>query len=174
MTTTMELILAPALRTRGYTEKLLVGIGADQAARKPRVGGAIIDTNHPAFIMGHLGLYLARLMTITGQDPAPVAAPAEWEALFKAGAECCDDPEGAVYPAFGALTSHYFSATERAIATLRTLPDSILLQPTPDEKARQNFPFVGVLVNFLLNNHVMMHMGQISVWRRCMGMPSAM
>ena len=35
------------------------------------------------------------------------------------------------------------------------------------------FPTVGAAINFYLTGHVMMHAGQISAWRRCMGMPAA-
>ena len=41
-------------------------------------------------------------------------------------------------------------------------------------RMKEMFPTVGVAVNFLVNNHVMMHLGQISTWRRLMGLGSAM
>ena len=174
----LDLMLATAQRARGYTEKLLVGIRPDQAARKPKFesDGAptIVDTNHPSFVIGHLGLYLARIMTVTGLDATKVAAPKGWDELFKAGVACHDDPHGTIYPKFEVLTAHYFAATDATLEALKGLDDAILLQPTPDEKARQHFAQIGGVLNFLLNNHVMMHMGQVSAWRRCMGLPSAM
>ncbi len=39
--------------------------------------------------------------------------------------------------------------------------------------APDRFPTLGALANFLMNNHVMMHIGQVSTWRRAMGLPSA-
>ena len=35
------------------------------------------------------------------------------------------------------------------------------------------FPLLGGRVLFMCNNHLMMHLGQISAWRRCMGLPAA-
>jgi hypothetical protein len=36
-----------------------------------------------------------------------------------------------------------------------------------------NWPCIGAAFNFLLSGHVMVHMGQVSAWRRCMGLPAA-
>jgi hypothetical protein len=35
------------------------------------------------------------------------------------------------------------------------------------------FPTIGGAVNFLLVGHVQMHLGQVSTWRRVMGLGSA-
>jgi hypothetical protein len=170
----MELVLAPARRSRGYADRLLVGITPERAARKPRTDGGVIDTNHPAFVFGHLGLYPARMMRVIGLDPAPVTAPPEWEPLFKAGAPCQDDPACAIYPKFDMITRHFTSASDTTMNALASLDDSVLLRPTPDERLRVSFPTAGSALNFLLGAHVMMHLGQVSVWRRCFGLPAAM
>ncbi|MEY4102879.1 MAG: hypothetical protein RL461_81, partial [Planctomycetota bacterium] len=39
---------------------------------------------------------------------------------------------------------------------------------------KERFPVLGQAVLFLCNNHQMMHLGQISAWRRVMGLGSAM
>jgi hypothetical protein len=41
-------------------------------------------------------------------------------------------------------------------------------------RIKEIFPFVGLAINFMLNNHNMMHVGQVSAWRRAMGLPSVM
>ena len=174
----LDMMLMGAKRARLYSEKLLVGIKPEQAARKPHFetdGAALeVDTNHPVFIYGHLSLYPARIMKLAGLDGSALAPPAEWEAVFKAGAPCLDDPDGKVYPGLDAIAACYFSATDGALAALAKLDDKTLLTPTPDERFRERFALTGGAVNFMLNNHVMMHLGQVSVWRRCFGLPSAM
>jgi hypothetical protein len=169
----LDMMLAGAKRSRGYTEKLLVGIDAAQAARKPDIGGRVIDTNHPAFVFGHLSLYAARQIKVVGKNGDHAAAPAEWDALFKAGVACQDDAAGTIYPAFETILAQYFKGLDAVFAAYAGLDDAALLAITPEERTRETFPTVGSLVNFLLNNHVMVHMGQVSVWRRCMGLPSA-
>ncbi|MDX2130629.1 MAG: DinB family protein [Planctomycetota bacterium] len=169
-----SIMLTPAQRARDYTDRLVQGIRPEQAARKPVGREGVIDTNHPVFVFGHLSLYGARVLTLVGKDPAPAATPETWEALFKAGAPCHDDPSGAIYPAFGEIVTRYFEITDAMHAGVRDTPDDVLLRENPNEAQRARFALVGHLVNFLINSHVMMHAGQVSAWRRCMGLASAM
>ncbi|MFA6044937.1 MAG: hypothetical protein WC718_08135, partial [Phycisphaerales bacterium] len=136
-------------------------------------GLVIIDTNHPTFICGHLSLYAARIHSFVGKDPAPVAAPAGWDSLFKAGVNCEDDPKHSIYPAWDPVRTQLISSTDATIKMLGSLDDSVLLRPMTDEKAKAFFPTVGVAVSFMLTTHVAVHMGQLSAWRRCFGMPAA-
>lgn len=178
MTVFSEALASAGRFSRGYSKVLLAGIEPAQFARKPRfesAGGVkVVDTNHPAFVFGHLSIYPARLFTLLGPSPAAVEPPAGWTDLFKAGAACHDDVEGTIYPAMNALTEHFFKAHDAAIEHVRGLSDEVFARANPNEQARERFPTVGVLVNFYLNAHVMMHMGQVSAWRRCLGLPSAM
>lgn len=173
-----ERIVVASRRGRMLAEKMLVGVTVQTFARKPRFettsGTKVIDCNHPAFVFGHLSLYPARYYTLLELDPAPVTAPAEFTDLFKAGVECKDDPEGRIYPAMDAITKAFFSGHDAAYEKLLTLDDSALERATPDERYRASFPTVGIALTFMLNSHIMMHMGQVSTWRRCFGLPSAM
>jgi hypothetical protein len=172
-----EMIAVAARRTQGYSQKLLVGIKAEQAGLKPRfettAGVKIVDANHPMFVYGHLGTYPARLWTIAGLDGSHVTPPAPWIELFKAGVECKDDPKGTIYPKWDEVVAHYHKSLEAAVAHIAKFDDAFHLKEHPDPKTRENFPLIGNAVLFMYNNHVMMHLGQISTWRRCFGLPSA-
>lgn len=174
----LDSILAGAQRTRGLTEKLLAGISSSEAARKPRFeknGAAlVVDTNHPTFIMGHLSLYPSRVMMNFGLDGAAAAAPDAWTELLKAGAPCVDDVLGTLYPSLAVVSEQYFRATDLCLAGLAKIDDAKLSEPPVDERMRTNFPTLGYAAVFMLNNHVMLHMGQLSAWRRCYGLPSAL
>lgn len=174
----LDIVIASSKRSRGLAEKLLVGIKPEQAARKPHFegGGApvVVDTNHPTFVYGHLALYPGRMLRLAGADVSAVAVPPEWENLMKAGSPCLDDPEGKIYPSIGAVSSAFFKHMDTAYAALAKMDDSMMLTPTPDERYREFFPTTGMALTFMLNSHVMMHMGQVSAWRRCFGLPSAM
>lgn len=169
----VETILSPAKRTRNYAEALAKGITSDKAARKPTGPSGPIDTNHPVFVYGHLALYPARLLAVVGLDGAPIACPAPWDALFKAGVPCHDDPKGTIYPSWDEVREKFFAATDRAIVELSRLHDAQLLAPTSEERWRDSFPTVGSALSFLLLAHPMMHLGQVSAWRRFQGLPSA-
>lgn len=167
------IITSGAKRARAYSTLMLQGVEAASAAKKPvGQGGKIIDTNTPSFVFGHLALYPARIFTLLGHDGTHIAAPEAWHELFKAGAVCLDDGS-AKYPALNVLTEHYFRSMDAAIELLDRTPDVMLLSQHPDEKARVNWPCIGAAFNFLLGGHVMVHMGQLSAWRRCMGLAAA-
>lgn len=172
-----EYVVIPARRIVGLGEKLLVGVTPDIAARMPqgsRAGSVFtINCNHPAFIYGHLSLYPQRLWTLQGKDPGDAAPPAHWGELFKAGAECKDDPTGAIYPKLDEIVARYRTAYEAALAMIPTLSEDFLEREHPDAKIREVFPKLGNLVPFLFLAHPAMHFGQVSTWRRCWGMPPA-
>lgn len=174
----LNMMIDASRRSRGVSEKLLVGIKPDQAARKPHFetpgSPQVVDTNHPTFCFGHLALYPSRMLKVAGLDASLAACPPEWENLFKAGTPCHDDKDGTIYPAFAAVSNAFLKNMDTAFAQLSKLDDSILTQQMPDERYREFFPTVGTGLNFLLNNHVMLHLGQVSAWRRCFGLPSAM
>lgn len=174
MGASVDMIVRPAQRTLGYAKKLAEGIKPADAARFPRFGDTVVVTNHPTFVFGHLALYPARMLGFCGLDPTPIVPPAAWPDLFKAGVECKDDPAGTVYPAFAEVFNAYVRNYEHAFKALDGLNDAAIMQPHPDEKIRETFPTLGIAMVFLLNNHVMMHLGQVSAWRRCFGLPAAM
>jgi hypothetical protein len=58
---------------------------------------------------------------------------------------------------------------------LPQVSDELLAQDNPMEgRMRELFPKIGIALNFLCNNHLMMHLGQISTWRRAAGLGPAM
>ena len=169
------LIVATSQRGLGFAAKAASDIPAETFASRPRLAsGAAVDCNHPAFVFGHLSLYPARVAMLCGLDPAPYATPASYEGLFKAGVECRDDAARTIYPAKDELVSHFTKNYEGLLAALPSIDDAVLFRDTPDERYRQFFPHVGMAANFMLTSHVMMHMGQISTWRRCFGLKSVM
>ncbi len=169
-------IVQAANMTRMYADRLVKGITPEMAARKPRWGydGKEIDTNHATFVLGHLMIYPARIYTLAGKDAKPVAVEPRLEALFKAGATCVDDPHAGIYPHWEKICSQFFSSYDKAIEVAGKMDDKLLATPHPDPAVRERFPTVGAATNFLINNHVMMHLGQLSTWRRAMGLPAAM
>ena len=178
-----EMISSAAKQTLGLSEALLKGVEPHMFARKPRWGmdGGEIPCNHAAWVYGHLAIYFPRLIAQlggaggvggAGNTGAP-AVPASYEALFKNGTQCHDDPAGAVYPAMEQVASTFLTGYRAAINAVERCSDADLARANT-AMAPDRFPTLGAIANFLLNNHVMMHLGQVSTWRRAMGLPSAM
>ncbi len=174
MAVAIDSMLFAARRTLGYAETLLKGIDPKTAAKFPRFGSTVITTNHPVFVYGHLAIYPKRMLELVGKDPSAVAAPEAYTALFSAGVECVDDVDGKVYPGLDEVAGNFFAWSKIAIETLGGVGDDVLTKENPNEKSRASFPTVGGVLLFLTNNHPMMHLGQVSAWRRCYGLPAAM
>lgn len=168
-----QLIVTAGKISRGYSERLLAGIAAPQFARKANVNGQVIDSNHAAWVYGHLATYPAKVAAMVGLDAAKCAAPASFEELFKDGTACQDDASGSIYPAMEQITAAFFKTHDALFETLGGIDDAKLLVPTEDEKVRVRWPNTGGRVLFMCNNHIMMHMGQVSAWRRMMGLAAA-
>lgn len=168
------LIADCARRSLGLAERLVKGIEPHMFARKPTwgIGGREIDCNHAAFVLGHLSLYPPRIIAMVGGRPR-VEVPASFTDLFKAGSPCRDDPGGTIYPPMGSVVEVFFGGMREAVEVVGGVSDAVFDRPTPDERYREFFPTVGHACLFLLNNHVMVHLGQLSTWRRCMGLPPA-
>ncbi|MCA9284257.1 MAG: DinB family protein [Phycisphaerales bacterium] len=153
--------------TIGYAEALLKDIPADKFAFSPHP-----TMNHPAFVVGHLSIYPNRLLSIMGKSDLAVERPG-YDELFKAGTACVADPKK--YPGKDELTAYYLDRYKTLASVLESVSDETLAQPNPMEgRLREMFPTIGAATNFMANNHNMMHLGQLSSWRRAMGLPSVM
>jgi hypothetical protein len=172
-------IIAGAKRVAQYAQLMLKDIDPATAAAKPSGrANVIIDTNTPTFVFGHLAIYPARVLSLLGRPDAEISAikvSEQWENFFKAGAPCEDDANNSLYPSLALLSQHFFHAHDQAMRALEHPgTDARLLEPFPDPARREVFPLVGAAINFLMVGHPMVHLGQVSTWRRCMGLKSAM
>lgn len=170
-----NMIVPGAERVMGLSEALLKDVDAKRFARFTAPGGQAVNANHPAFIYGHLSVYPAIVLTAAGEDPAPAAAPEPYNDLFKQGAACRDDPEGTIYPAMDEIVGVFNRGHRAVIERVRTWPDSKLAERHGIEgRMSEVFPTVGHVASFMLLAHTMMHLGQMSTWRRCEGLGTAM
>lgn len=158
----------------GYAERLLTGVTADQFARFACPGGKEVESNHPAFIYGHLSMYGPRIVEQVGGNVSGLTLPESFQALFSKDAKCQDDPEGAIYPPMNEVTEAFFKGYQAAIEALRAAPDDKLQQPNSSGgRMAELFPTLGSLHNFYSGGHLMMHLGQMSAWRRMQGLGAA-
>jgi hypothetical protein len=170
-----SILATPTVVTRMFGESMLKDVDHAKGARFATPGGVKVVSNHPVFVFGHLSLYNKRVLAMCNQPEGVAAVPAEWDALFKAGAECKDDPEGTIYPSLAVVSKKFFDGFDAAVAAVKAVDDSVLLEPNPTEgRSRELFPLRAHVVNFCLGPHAMSHLGQVSAWRRMMGLGSAM
>lgn len=162
------IIAASAKVSRAYAERITRGVGADIFARKPKG----VNTNHPAWVIGHLSVYPDRLLPMLGRADLAQPIEAPYEALFDHKSECRDDPTGSIYPPMATLLDRSMRRHEVIIDLLLETPDEALERPN-SFAMQDRFPTVGHLTNFMLVGHPMLHLGQLSAWRRCMGLGPA-
>ena len=173
-----QTITACVARPLGLAEKLLEGVPPDRFARLTCGANGPIQANHPAFIYGHLALYGPRLVDMLGHAgsaaEAEVVLPQSYSVLFSFDAQCQDDPDGSIYPLMQEVVDHFFKGMRLAIEAVASCDDLKLLDQTPEPRLRSTFPTLAIAANFLLNDHLMFHLGQMSTWRRAEGLGSAM
>lgn len=169
-----DMLTLTTARTMGLAKGLLGSVNADDFAKQPTADGKPVDTNHPAFVYGHLAIYPAKVMGMIGHDGTAAACPEAWEDLFKNGAVCTHDADGSKYPPMGEIIAKFEAGYELLIDATKATSDDLLLQPIAEEGWREAFGTNGGMVSFMLHDHLMFHLGQVSAWRRMMGLGSAM
>ncbi|NBP88908.1 MAG: DinB family protein [Planctomycetia bacterium] len=156
----------------GYAERLLRDIPGQEAARFARPGGQVVESNHPCFIVGHLCLYPAKVLEQLGHEPPTV--PAGFEEAFSKTATCQDDPDGNLYPPFDAVMAFFLAGHQQLVAVLRQTPNEAFDRENPaDGPLKKRFPTLSSMHAFYCGGHLMMHLGQLSAWRRMHGLPPA-
>lgn len=156
----------------GYTERLLKDVTPASFARFASPGGHVVESNHAAFVLGHLALYAPRILKDLGHTPNTI--PASFEAVFSKDAKCADDPNGQLYPSMESVCAVYYEGYRAASAALRAAPDTIFQQPNPNPgRLAELFPSLGSMHAFYCGGHMMMHLGQVSAWRRMIGLGAA-
>lgn len=156
-----------------YGERLLAGVTADRFARLANTGRSPIQSNHPAFIYGHLSLYSAPILEGCGAQGSGTI-PASFKEVFSKDATCQDDPDGKIYPSMDEVTEQFFDGYRAASAALRACDEELLTKANPSEgRMGELFPTVGSMFAFYSGGHFMLHMGQMSAWRRMNGLGPA-
>jgi uncharacterized damage-inducible protein DinB len=97
--------------------------------------------------------------------------PEDYSNLFGQGSTPIADESK--YPDKETLLSQLSQQHERVAQAYEASNETLLNEPNPNEDMRQVFPTKGVLLAMLLGSHEGIHAGQISVWRRALGKPTA-
>lgn len=143
-----------------YCHMLLSDIDEERMSHQPAE-----NINTPTWIMGHLAICTDYAAQMLG---GPMECPKDWHKKFGSKS----DPAALTQPVPGKselviaydagharVTSLFAEADPTALIRPHT---SALLAPTPIKS-------VGDLLGHLMTTHEMMHLGQLSMWRRLMG-----
>jgi hypothetical protein len=157
-----------------YADRMLAGVTVDKFARLAAPGGAVVQSNHPAFVYGHLSLYSPRIVSQLGADATHITPPEDFASVFSRDATCRDDARGDIYPSMEEVTGMFSNGYRAAADALRRATDEALAQANPlGGRMTELFPTLGSMFAFYAGGHLMFHLGQVSAWRRMMGLGSA-
>lgn len=149
---------------RGFLDGLLAGIPDDKLAEQP-VG----ITNHPLWQIGHLASSTGTAIKILGGSSAIDDA---WREKYGHGSTPVAD--AAAYPSKSELIQTLDTVRPLAIAALESASDELLNAEAEMDRIRERFGTNGNFIAFLMTGHETFHLGQLSSWRRAIGLGSAM
>ena len=162
----MDLILPAFELNLWYSQKLVADVPDEHMCAQP-VAGRVL--NHAAFVLGHLAWSADD--AAAGQLGLPRACPAGWKELFDIGAQPL--PDRSLYPSKAELLRALADAHARLADAVTKAPPEVLNRP-PAEVFRDRCPTVGALLAVWMTTHEATHNGQLSAWRRAMGLPPAL
>ena len=122
--------------------------------------------NHPAWVIGHLTHSCELLGGVIG-----VAAwlPSDWAGRFGTGSMPIADKDA--YETKDRALAILRDAQSRITRAVEALDDARLDEPFPDPSYFEVFPTVRHALTQVLVGHTANHVGQLTVWRRAMGLP---
>ncbi len=170
-----EMALANGRLTTMFAKALLKDLEDSTFASHAPSGDMRIASNHPAFVYGHLALYASGVAKMLDLNASVCEAPDGFVDLFSIGKECRHDPDRTIYPSMDEITGAFFGVHEALFEQLPSASDSAFFKATPaDDPMHDLSPTCGASALFMLGGHPMSHLGQVSVWRRAMGLGSAL
>lgn len=149
---------------RGFLQRLVADVPEDRLAEQ---SAGIV--NHAAWQVGHL---VVTLGTAVGWAEGAYSVPDGWQDRFGMGST----PTGtrADYPAKDQLLEELNRVMEAFEAVLDQIDAATLAKPTPHPGLQKVMPTIGDVLPILAGWHFTFHLGQLSAWRRVVGLPSAM
>lgn len=145
----------------GYFRKLIDGIPDERMVEQPMPG-----VNHPAWILGHLAWSTDRGRWVLGLEPE---FPADWTEKFGFGSTASADRGD--YPSRDELIAAVERGFERLREQVAAASPEVLARPSPNPRTKDQLPTVQDALAFLLTGHPATHLGQLSTWRRMIGLP---
>ena len=145
----------------GYLREQVEDLSFEEMVRQP-AGVA----NHPAWTIGHLVFIAQAIGAVAGLEPW---LDASWVKAFGPGSKPVED--AAACPAKEELLAALGHAEHRLVDAVRGLDAAALDAPFPDAAYHEVFPTVRHAFTQVLVGHTSFHVGQVSAWRRAMGLP---
>jgi hypothetical protein len=151
-------------KNHSYALALVADLSDEQMVLQP-AGNLPKLMNHPAWVLSHLNAYRPIVAALI--NGAPFDDPIEHPFGMKS------NPQSGrgLYPPKELLISGLEQGKKAIESALRQAESSCWSRPVPLERWQSRWDCVGAGVPFLLLSHENMHLGQLSAWRRALGLP---
>jgi uncharacterized damage-inducible protein DinB len=160
----LDSFLATTAMTRNQLLKLVADLSDDQLVLQPAPG-----VNHPAWVLGHSVLSDYNLYWIISGKNAPTWIDDAYKATY--GGKSTPVADKSKYLPKQTYIERLTEARELVVAHLKQMKPDDFQTPHPDPARRDRFPTVGHAVMLYGTYHEAYHAGQISAWRRVLGLP---
>jgi hypothetical protein len=145
----------------GYCRLLVEDVSDDRFAEQPLVG-----INHPAWTLGHLAVTAEKGAALFGGESE---LPEDWGAKFGPGSTPTSARSD--YPSKADLIEAVDEAFERFRSAASAATPEQLSAPSTHPRTKRALPQVKDLAAFLMTGHFGIHLGQLTMWRRLIGLP---
>ncbi|MBL8856635.1 MAG: DinB family protein [Planctomycetaceae bacterium] len=147
-----------------YATKLVADLTDEQMVAQPSGSKAV--ANHPAWVLSHLNIYLPIMVAlINGQT---FADPKTHEF----GMQSKPELDRQRYATKQKLLDEFLAGHELVISHLRREGEAALQRETTLERWKPIMPQAGLVLPYLMLVHENTHLGQVSAWRRIIGLPA--
>lgn len=147
-----------------YLRKLCNGIDESEMDVQPAPG-----LNTPRWILGHLAVAGDFAAKWSG---APAHCPKEWYPAFGPGSkpEAPPSPPPTKQELLAVIEKIHAAVT----AAVKVATPEALAKPHTFQPVLEAFPTIADFLAHLMTTHPMLHLGQLSVWRRLRGKPAVL
>ena len=148
-----------------YATRLVADLGESQLIQQP-AGLRPSPLNHPAWVLSHLNVYIPVMIALVrGEEfDDPKSHPF--------GMQSKPENDRSIYPLKNELVQTFVQGHDRLAKQLANASDDVFEQPVKLARWKELMPKVGIALPYLLLLHENQHLGQVSAWRRSLGLPS--
>lgn len=156
----VETLLIGWEKNADYAQRLVADLNEAQMVAQPAPG-----TNHPAWTFSHLQAYHPTLEALLRGEPC------DDPQTHRFGMKSIPETHRTVYPMKDDLMQSFLDGHEAVALALREADETALALPMPVERWKASFPSVSSCLGYLMLGHESVHLGQVSAWRRVLGLP---
>jgi hypothetical protein len=152
-------------RNQDYGERLLYDLTDEHMTMQPH-GERERPVNHPAWAFSHMNVYLPVIQCVIRgerfEDPMH----------HRFGMNSRPETEFGIYGTRLRILADWSRGHEAVCELLQHCDNTLFGRSVHLERWTTVMPTAGVCLPYLMLNHENMHLGQISAWRRVLGLPS--